>query len=205
MNNFEINSYQNNNDLQKFIENIGEATFFNKKFLEQRRVFLWGPVFDDSARDIVNRLFYLEMTEPGKDIIFYINSPGGSVTAGLSIMDTMKMIRSDVSTVCIGHAASMGAILLSAGTKGKRKIWPHAEVMIHQPSIGGYIQDEAANLEITANQIKKTKELSAKILADNCGQTYEKIMTDFDRDYWMDAGESVEYGIVDEITKKIIV
>jgi ATP-dependent Clp protease protease subunit len=176
---------------------------FAKKFLEKRKIFLWGAVMDDSAEKIVNQLLYLEMTDPGKEITFYINSPGGSVTAGLSIYDTMKMISSPVSTVCFGYAASMGSILLSGGEKGKRFIFPHGEVMIHQPSLGGYFQDQATNLEITARQIKKTKIESAQILADNCSQTLEKVLKDFDRDYWMDAKESIAYGIVDKLMDKI--
>jgi len=176
---------------------------FTKKFLEKRIIFLWGAVMDDSAEKIVNQLLYLEMLEPGKEITFYINSPGGSVTAGLTIYDTMQMISSPVSTVCFGLAASMGSILLSGGAKGKRYIFPHGEVMIHQPSLGGYFQDQATNLEITAKQIKKTKLDGARILADNCGQTFEKILKDFERDFWMDANESLEYGIVDKIIDKI--
>ena len=191
------------NPLKETFENLTTSGLFNKKFLEQRKVFLWGPVMDSSARDIVNRLLYLESMDPGKEITFYINSPGGMVTSGMAIYDTMQLISSPVSTVCVGLAASMGSILLSAGAKGKRLIFPHSEVMIHQPSIGGYMQGRASDLEIQAKQINKTKELGAKILADNCGQTYEKVMKDFDRDYWMDAKESVDYGIVDEIVKKI--
>lgn len=192
-----------NQSIEELVKNIGGAHMFDKKFLEQRKIFLWGPVMDDSSRDIVNRLLYLESEKPGKEISFFINSPGGSVTAGLAIYDAMKMITSPVATICVGHAASMGAILLSGGEKGKRAIWKSAEVMIHQPSIGGYFQDDSTNLEITAAQMKKTKELSAHILADNCGHSFDKIMKDFDRDYWMDAKESVEYGIVDKISEKI--
>ncbi len=174
---------------------------FDKKFIEQRKVFLWGVVDDKSARDITNRLMYLEAIEPGKEIIFYINSPGGMVTSGMVIYDTMQMISSPVSTVCMGMAASMGSILLSGGKKGKRFIFPNGEVMIHQPSGGG--QGTSADLEIMAEQIQKTKELGARLLAKNCGQTYEKVMKDFDRDYWLNAEESVEYGIVDGILKKL--
>src|SRR5882762_5176993 len=166
---------------------------FDKKFIEQRKIFLWGVVDDKSAKDITNRLMYLEAIDPGKEITFYINSPGGVITSGMVIYDTMKMISSPVSTVCMGMAASMGSILLSAGEKGKRFIYPHGEVMIHQPSGGG--QGTSADLEIMAVQILKAKQLGAKILADNCGQTYDKVMEDFDRDYWMDAKESKEYGI----------
>ena len=174
---------------------------FDKKFIEQRKVFLWGVVDDKSAKDITNRLMYLEALEPGKDITFYINSPGGIVTSGMVIYDTMQMISSPVSTVCMGMAASMGSILLSGGKKGKRFIFPNGEVMIHQPSGGA--QGTSADLEIMAGQIRKTKLLGAGILAKNCGQTLERVMKDFDRDYWMDAGESVEYGIVDSILKKL--
>lgn len=174
---------------------------FDKKFIEQRKIFLWGVVDDKSAKDITSRLLYLEAIDPGKEITFYINSPGGVVTSGMVIYDTMKMISSPVSTVCMGMAASMGSILLSGGTKGRRFIFPHGEVMIHQPSGGGH--GTSADLEIMAEQIKKTKEMGAQLLADNCGQTFEKVMKDFDRDYWMDAKESVAYGIVDGVVDKI--
>ena len=174
---------------------------FDKKFIEQRKIFLWGVVDDKSAKDITNRLMYLEAIDPGKEITFYINSPGGVVTSGMVIYDTMQMISSPVSTVCMGMAASMGSILLSGGEKGKRYIFPNGEVMIHQPSGGG--QGTSADLEIMAVQILKTKELGANILAKNCGQTFEKVMKDFDRDYWMHAKESIEYGIVDAIMTKI--
>jgi ATP-dependent Clp protease, protease subunit len=158
-------------------------------------------VDDKSAKDITARLLYLEALDPGKEITFYINSPGGMVVSGMVIYDTMQMISSPVSTVCMGMAASMGSILLSGGTKGRRFIFPHGEVMIHQPSGGG--QGTSADLEIMAEQIKKTKEMGAKLLADNCGQTFEKIMKDFDRDYWMDAKESIAYGIVDGVVDKL--
>lgn len=176
---------------------------YKKKFLENRKIFFWGPVYDHTAKEIVDQLMFLEMSDPGKEITFYINSPGGSVTAGLAIYDTMQMISSPVSTVCIGLAASMGSLLLSGGEKGKRFIYPNAEVMIHQPSIGGVIQDQSTNLEITAEQIQKTKLQLAKILADNCGKTTEQLIEDGERDYWMDAKESLEYGIVDGIVEKI--
>ncbi len=177
------------------------AMMFDKKFIEQRKIFLWGEVHDKSARDITNRLLYLEAVDPGKEITFYINSPGGVITSGMVIYDTMQMISSPVSTVCMGMAASMGSILLSGGKKGKRYIFPHGEVMIHQPSGGG--QGTSADLEIMALQIQKAKEIGAKILAENCGQTYEKVMEDFDRDYWMDAEQSKKYGIVDSIIHKL--
>ena len=174
-----------------------------KMFFEKRTVYLWGVVDDKSAKDLVTKLLLLDADKPGEEIKFYINSPGGVVTSGMVIYDTMKLIQSPVSTICMGLAASMGSILLSAGTKGKRFIYPHGEVMIHQPSLGGYFQANSADIEIQANQIRKTKELGAKILAENCGKTVEQIMKDFDRDYWMDANEAVAYGIVDEVLAKI--
>lgn len=183
------------------MEKMMSGWMFDKKFIEQRKVFLWGVVDDKSAKDITDRLMYLEALDPGKEITFYINSPGGMVTSGMVIYDTMQMISSPVSTVCMGMAASMGSILLSGGTKGRRFIYKHGEVMIHQPSGGG--RGTSADLEIMAVQIKKTKEMGARILADNCGQTYEKVMKDFDRDYWMDAAESITYGIVDGVMEKI--
>lgn len=183
------------------MEKMISAAQFDKKFIEQRKVFLWGPVDDRSAKDITSRLLYLEAIDPGKEISFYINSPGGVVTSGMVIYDTMQMISSPVSTICMGMAASMGSILLSGGEKGRRFIFPHGEVMIHQPSGGG--QGTSADLEIMAEQIRKIKELGAKILADNCGQPFERVMKDFDRDYWMGAEESVKYGIVDAAINKI--
>lgn len=183
--------------IEKF---AGGLMKFDNKFLEQRKVFLWGPVHDESAEKVVNRLLFLEANDPGKDIFFYINSPGGMVTSGMVIYDTMKLISSPVHTICMGLAASMGSILLSGGTKGKRLIFPNGRVMIHQPSLGG-MYGQATDIEITAKEIQKTKELSAQILADNCGKSFEQVMKDFDRDYWMNAKEAQEYGIVDGIAQ----
>lgn len=183
------------------MESMVSTARFDKKFIEQRKIFLWGVVDDRSAKDITARLMYLDAIDPGKEIKFYINSPGGVVTSGMVIYDTMQMIKSPVSTICMGMAASMGSILLSGGKKGKRFIYPHGEVMIHQPSGGG--QGTSADLEIMAEQIRKIKELGAKILADNCKQPFDKVMKDFDRDYWMNAKESVEYGIVDGVLKDL--
>lgn len=174
-----------------------------KLFLEKRAVYLWGVVDDKSAKDIVSKLLLLDADKPGTEIKLFINSPGGSVTSGMVIYDTIKMVQSPVSTICMGLAASMGSILLSAGTKGKRLIYPHGEVMIHQPSLGGYFQANSADIEIHARQMIKTKEMGAHILAENCGQSFEKVMNDFDRDFWMDADEAIAYGIVDKIMKKI--
>jgi len=170
----------------------------DSKLIEERKVFLWGQVDDKSAKHVIDRLMYLDALET-KDIHLYINSPGGYVTSGFAIYDCMKSLKSDVSTICTGFAASMGSIILSAGVKGKRFIQPHARVMIHQPSGGA--RGQASDIEITAQEIVKTKELSAQLLADNCGQKVEKIIKDFNRDHWMGADESVEYGIVDKVLK----
>lgn len=175
---------------------------FDEKFIEQRKIFLWGAVNGKSAEKICNQLLYLEAEKPKTEITFYINSPGGIVTDGLLIMDIMKLISSPVKTVCMGMAASMGSILLSAGEKGKREIWPNARVMIHQPSVGG-IQGQATDIEISARQLLLIKEKSARIIAENCNKEYKKIMKDFDRDYWMSAEEAIKYGIVDKISAKI--
>jgi ATP-dependent Clp protease protease subunit len=188
-------------DNGNMMENMVSGARFDKKFIDQRKIFLWGVVDDKSAKDITARLMFLDAIDPGKEIKFYINSPGGVVTSGMVIYDTMQLIKSPVSTICMGMAASMGSILLSGGEKGKRFIFPHGEVMIHQPSGGG--QGTSADLEIMAEQIKKIKALGAKILADNCGQTFEKVMKDFDRDYWMGAEESLQYGIVDGIVDSL--
>jgi ATP-dependent Clp protease protease subunit len=184
-----------------------DIMMFSKKleklFFDNRSVYLWGVVDDKSAKDIVSKLLLLETDKSGEEIKFYINSPGGVVTSGMVIYDTMQMMKSPVSTICMGLAASMGSILLSGGTKGRRFIYPHGEVMIHQPSLGGYIQGVSADLEIQARQTQRVKEIGARILAQNCGKTIERIMKDFDRDYWMDAKEAVEYGIVDKVIDKI--
>ncbi|MBN2814477.1 MAG: ATP-dependent Clp protease proteolytic subunit [Bacteroidales bacterium] len=179
-------------------KNEGIRKIIEQKFLEQRKIFLWGQVDDESAEDIVSKLLYLESADPGKKITFFINSPGGMITSGYSILDTMNLISSPVSTVCMGLAASMGSLLLSAGEKGERYIYPLGEVLIHQPSIG-YLQGQASDIAIHARQIIKSKEIAADILAKNCGQTVDKIMKDFDRDYWMNAEESMAYGIVDKV------
>ncbi len=173
-----------------------------KYFYDSRSIYLWGIVDDKSAKDVVTKLTLLEADNPGKEIKFFISSPGGSVTSGMVIYDTMKLIKSPVSTICMGLAASMGSILLSGGEKGKRYIYPHGEVMIHQPSLGGHIQAVSADMEIHAEQILRTKEMGARLLAENTGQTFERIKKDFERDYWMDAQAAIEYGIVDKIVEK---
>jgi len=174
----------------------------DSKILESRKVFLWGMVDDHSARQVIDRLLYLELRNPGEEIQLIINSPGGYVTSGMAMYDTMKSITSPVSTVCAGLAASMGSILLSAGEKGRRFCQPHGRVMIHQPSGGA--GGSASDIEIQLDELLKTKEIGARILADHCGHSLEKIMDDFNRDYWMNAEESVEYGIVDGVMDSIV-
>jgi ATP-dependent Clp protease protease subunit len=174
-----------------------------KMFFEKRTVYLWGVVDDKSAREVTTKLLLLEADKPGEPIRFYINSPGGVVTSGMVIYDTMKMISSPVHTICMGLAASMGSILLSGGEKGHRYIYPHGEVMIHQPSLGGFIRGVSSDLEIQARQTQRVKHIGAKILAENCGKTIDDIMRDFDRDYWMDAEEAIKYGIADKVVEKL--
>jgi len=174
-----------------------------KYFFENRSVELWGAVDDRTAKEVVTKMKLLDADKPGEEIRFFINSPGGIVTSGMVIYDTMKMLKSPVSTICMGLAASMGSILLSGGTKGRRFVFPHAEIMIHQPSLGGYMQGVSVDLEIQAKQTKRVKEISARILAENCGKKLEQVLKDFDRDYWMDAKEALEYGIVDQVIDKL--
>ncbi|HMK25639.1 MAG TPA: ATP-dependent Clp protease proteolytic subunit [Chitinophagaceae bacterium] len=198
---------QDDDDESEREDKRDDLKMLNKKlekyFFEKRSVYLWGVVDDKSAREIVSKLLLLDADKPGEEIKFYINSPGGVVTSGMVMYDTMKMIKSPVSTICMGLAASMGSILLSGGVKGKRFIYPHGEVMIHQPSIGGHIQGVSTDLEIQAKQTRRVKEIGATILAENCGKTMEQIMKDFDRDYWMDADEAIKYGIVDKLINKL--
>ena len=185
-----------NNTMPDFFEAFNSLNY-QKKFLEHRKIFFWGPVFDETAKDIVDQLLYLEIENPGKEITFYINSPGGSVTSGLSIYDTMQMISSPVSTVCFGMAASMGAVLLTAGAKGKRSALKHSRIMIHQPMGGA--QGQASDIEITAREIMKLKKELYDIIAKHSGNTYKKVEKDSDRDYWMTSTEAKEYGMIDEV------
>ena len=178
--------------------NSGERSYdIYSRLLEDRIVFISGEIDDASANTIVAQLIYLEAKNPEKDICVYINSPGGSVTAGMAIYDTMKYVKCDVSTICIGLAASMGAFLLAAGTKGKRFCLPNSEVMIHQP-LGG-AQGQASDIEITANHIIKTKKKMIEMLSKNTDQTIKKVEKDVDRDFFMSADEAVAYGLVDKV------
>ena len=167
------------------------------RLLRERIIFLVGPVNDQSASVVVAQLLFLESENPDKDIHFYINSPGGSVSAGLSIYDTMQFIKPDVSTMCTGMAASMGSFLLMAGAKGKRFSLPNSRVMIHQPSGGA--QGQATDIEIHAREIIKTREQLNKIYADRTGQTIEKIRADMERDFFMDPEEAKAYGLIDQV------
>ncbi len=177
---------------------MGERAYdIYSRLLKERIVFLGGPIDTEVANLVIAQLLFLASEDPKKDISFYINSPGGMVTAGLAIMDTMNHIQPQVSTVCVGMAASMGAILLSAGEKGKRFALPNAEVMIHQPSGGA--EGMASDIEITAKQILKMREQLNKILAKNTGQKLDKIERDVDRDFFLGAKEAVEYGIIDKV------
>ena len=170
------------------------------RLLRERVIFLVGPVNDSTANLVVAQLLFLESENPDKDISFYINSPGGSVSAGMSIFDTMNFIKPDVSTLCMGMAASMGAFLLSAGTKGKRFALPNSKIMIHQP-LGG-TQGQATDIEIHAREILKTREQLNRILAERSGQPLEKIQNDTERDYYMSADEAATYGLIDKVLDK---
>ncbi len=176
----------------------GERSYdIYSRLLKDRIIFLSGEIYDEMANLVVAQMLFLEAEDPDKDIFLYINSPGGVITAGMAIYDTMQYIRCDVSTICIGMAASMGAFLLAAGAKGKRKALPNAEVMIHQPSGGA--RGQATDISIQAEQILKTKKKMNDILAERTGQSLERIRADVERDYYMSAAEAKEYGIVDEV------
>jgi ATP-dependent Clp protease protease subunit len=179
---------------------FGERAYdIYSRLLKERIIFLTGGIDDAVANTVVAQLLFLQAEDPKKDIMLYINSPGGVITSGLAILDTMAHIKPDVSTICIGMAASMASVLLSAGTKGKRFILPNSEVMIHQP--WGGAQGQATDIEISARHILKARDRLNKILAKNTGQKLEKIAQDVDRDFFMDAEESLKYGIVDHILK----
>ncbi|AET70724.1 ATP-dependent Clp protease, proteolytic subunit ClpP [Desulfosporosinus orientis DSM 765] len=185
--------------------NRGERSYdIYSRLLKDRIIFLGGAIDDDVANLVVAQMLFLEAEDPEKDINLYINSPGGSITAGMAIYDTMQYIRSDVRTICIGMAASMGAFLLASGAKGKRAALPNAEVLIHQPLIGGHgLSGQATEIEIHAKQLLRTRDKMNRILAERTGQPLEKIEKDTDRDYYMTAGEAKEYGIIDQVYEKL--
>lgn len=174
-----------------------------RKFLEQRKVFLWGEVNDESAEDLVEKFLYLEAVDSGKPITFYINSPGGSITSGMAVYDTMKLLKSPLTIVVTGMAASMGSILLCAAPKGKRFVYPNARVLIHQPLISGRMIAPAVDINIQAKEMERIREELNHILAESSGQPLERIVKDTDRDFYMTAQEAIDYGLADKIVTSI--
>lgn len=172
-------------------------------FLKERKLFLWGEVSDKSARDVTEKLLYLEMVQPGKEITFYINTPGGSITAGMAIYDTMQLISSPIKVVVTGMAASMGSILLCGATKGMRYLYPHSRVLIHQPLISGQMVAVAVDIHIQAQEMERLRDELNTILANSSGQAIEKIEKDTDRDFYMTADEAIAYGLADAIVDSI--
>jgi len=178
------------------------SMMIQKRFLKQRKVFLWGPITDETAKDLSEKLLYLESTAPGKEITFYMNTPGGSITAGMAVFDAMRLISSPITIVVTGMAASMGSILLCAASKGRRFIYPHGRVLIHQPLISGRFIGPATDINIQAQEMEKLRGELNQILADASGQPIEKISKDSDRDFYLNAKEAVAYGLADKIVEK---
>ena len=181
----------------------GVSRILQKRFLEERKIFLWGEVNDKPARGTAEKFLYLEAIDPGKEITFYLNTPGGSITAGMALYDTIKLISSPVKVVVMGMAASMGAVLLCAGTKGKRMLFPHSRVLIHQPLITGRMMGVAVDIHIQAQEMEKLRDEINLILTDASGQPLEKIEKDTDRDFYMSAKEAIDYGLADVIIEKV--
>ncbi len=188
---------ESDNESKKISDALGAEV--QKKFLEERKVFLWGEVSDASAKDVTEKLIYLELKDPGKPISFYINTPGGSITAGMAIYDTMQLIQSPISVIVTGLAASMGSILLCGAQKGRRFLYPHARVLIHQPLIMGQIEASAVDIHIQAQEMEKSRAELNQILANASGQSIEKITHDTDRDFYLNAKEAIAYGLADAI------
>jgi ATP-dependent Clp protease, protease subunit len=184
-------------------KNSSVSEQIQSSFLKNRKIFLWGEVSDKSARDLTEKLLFLEDHNPGKEISFYINSPGGSITAGMAIFDTMQLISSPIKVIVTGMAASMGSILLCGATKGKRFLYPHSRVLIHQPLITGRMQATAVDINIQAQEMEKLREELNGILARTSGQPLDKIQQDTDRDFYLNAKEAIEYGLADEIVDQI--
>jgi ATP-dependent Clp protease, protease subunit len=174
-----------------------------KQFLDQRKIFLWGAVTDETAKDLTEKLLYLESVAPGKEITFYMNTPGGSITAGMAVFDTMKIITSPITIIVTGMAASMGSILLCGAAKGRRFIYPHARVLIHQPLISGRFIGPATDINIQAREMEKLRTELNEILSHASGQTMDKVTLDSDRDFYLNAKEAVAYGLVDQIVDKL--
>jgi ATP-dependent Clp protease, protease subunit len=179
------------------------AMLVQKKFLEQRKIFLWGAVTDATAKDITEKLLYLEAVGPGQDITFYLNSPGGSITAGMAIYDTMKLVTSAITVVVTGMAASMGSILLCGAAPGRRLLYPHSRVLIHQPLISGRMIGPASDINIQAKEMEKLRAELNQILANSSGQPIERINRDTDRDFYLNAEEAIAYGLADRIVDKV--
>ena len=179
------------------------AMLIQKKFLEQRKLFLWGAVTDETAKDITEKLLYLESVAPGKDITFYVNSPGGSITAGMAIFDTMKLVTSPITVVVTGMAASMGSVLLCGASKGRRLLYPHSRVLIHQPLISGRMIGPASDINIQAKEMEKLRAELNQILATASGQPLDRINRDTDRDFYLNAEEAIAYGLADRIVDKV--
>jgi ATP-dependent Clp protease protease subunit len=179
------------------------GALIQRKFLAQRKIFLWGPVTDESAKDLTEKLLYLDAIGPGQDITFYMNTPGGSITAGMAVYDTMRLIASPITIVVTGMAASMGSILLSAVPKGRRLIFPHARVLIHQPLITGRMVGPATDINIQAKEMEKLRAELNEILATASGQPIEKVARDSDRDFYLNAPEAIAYGLADRIVTKL--
>lgn len=179
------------------------ALLIQKKFLEERKIFLWGAVTDETAKDITERLLYLEALAPGKEIFFYINTPGGSITAGMAVYDTMQLITSPITVIVTGMAASMGSILLSGAKKGRRLLYPHSRVLIHQPLISGRMVGPATDINIQAREMEKLRAELNAILANASGQPIEVINRDTDRDFYLNAQEAIAYGLADKIVDKV--
>ena len=179
------------------------AARIQNKFIEQRKIFLWGPVTDGSAKDLTEKLLYLEAEAPGKEIHFYINTPGGSITAGMAVYDTMQLISSPINVIVTGMAASMGSILLSGAPKGRRFLFPHSRVMIHQPLISGRFIGPATDINIQAQEMEKIRLELNGILARASGQPLERINKDTDRDFYLNAQETIAYGLADKIVDKL--
>ena len=184
-------------------KNDSVSEIIQKKFLEERKVFLWGEVSDRSARDVTEKFLYLETSDHGKDITFYINTPGGSITAGMAVYDTMQLISSSITVVVTGMAASMGSILLCGASPGQRLLYPHSRVLIHQPLISGRMWAAAVDINIQAEEMEKLREELNGILSKSSGQPLEKIQLDTDRDFYLNAQEAIEYGLADKIVEKV--
>ena len=188
---------------KEFAQKYPFSEVMRRKFLEERKIFFWGEVNDTSARLATEQFLYLETKEPGKEITLYLNSPGGSITAGMAVYDTMNLITSPIRVIVVGLAASMGSIFLCGGTKGKRFVYPHARVLIHQPLIMGTMRGAAVDIHIQAQEMEKLREEMNRILSDSSGKPIEQIQKDTDRDFYLNAKEAIEYGLADGIVESL--